>query len=112
MRRNQKRIAELNATIRKLEDRNTLLGDERNELVSWSQFSSVKCSRNIHCVMEVAHDRGKSMPIKGTVQQMFTKWYTTKRASQINRWKVTRVSAPSLLGKTLAFTILLKITMV
>ncbi|XP_012513694.1 PREDICTED: janus kinase and microtubule-interacting protein 2 [Propithecus coquereli] len=32
LRRNQKRIAELNATIRKLEDRNTLLGDERNEL--------------------------------------------------------------------------------
>ncbi|KAI1234287.1 hypothetical protein IHE44_0004006 [Lamprotornis superbus] len=33
LRRNQKRIAELNATIRKLEDRNTLLVDERNELV-------------------------------------------------------------------------------
>uniref|UniRef100_A0A8C0U4V7 Janus kinase and microtubule interacting protein 2 n=1 Tax=Cyanistes caeruleus TaxID=156563 RepID=A0A8C0U4V7_CYACU len=32
LRRNQKRIAELNATIRKLEDRNTLLVDERNEL--------------------------------------------------------------------------------
>lgn len=38
MRRNQKRIAELNATIRKLEDRNTLLGDERNELVSSKQI--------------------------------------------------------------------------
>lgn len=33
LRRNQKRIAELNATIRKLEDRNMLLVDERNELV-------------------------------------------------------------------------------
>nr|ABP62931.1 neuroendocrine long coiled-coil protein 1 [Pelophylax ridibundus] len=33
LRRNQKRMAELNATIRKLEDRNTLLGDERNELL-------------------------------------------------------------------------------
>ena len=38
LRRNQKRIAELNATIRKLEDRNTLLGDERNELVSSKQL--------------------------------------------------------------------------
>ncbi|XP_063784116.1 janus kinase and microtubule-interacting protein 2 isoform X1 [Pseudophryne corroboree] len=33
LRRNQRRIAELNATIRKLEDRNTLLVDERNELL-------------------------------------------------------------------------------
>lgn len=33
LRRNQRRIAELNSTIRKLEDRNTLLVDERNELV-------------------------------------------------------------------------------
>ncbi|XP_064422842.1 janus kinase and microtubule-interacting protein 2 isoform X3 [Latimeria chalumnae] len=33
LRRNQKRIGELNSTIRKLEDRNTLLVDERNELL-------------------------------------------------------------------------------
>lgn len=33
MRRNQRRVAELNSTIRKLEDRNNLLVDERNELV-------------------------------------------------------------------------------
>ena len=33
MRRNQRRVAELNSTIRKLEDRNSLLVDERNELV-------------------------------------------------------------------------------
>lgn len=33
MRRNQRRVAELNSTIRKLEDRNTLLVNERNELV-------------------------------------------------------------------------------
>lgn len=33
LRRNQRRIAELNSTIRKLEDRNSLLVDERNELV-------------------------------------------------------------------------------
>ncbi|KAI1902943.1 hypothetical protein AGOR_G00021500 [Albula goreensis] len=33
MRRNQRRIAELNSTIRRLEDRNTLLVDERNELL-------------------------------------------------------------------------------
>lgn len=33
MRRNQKRMSELKATIRKLEDRNTILVDERNELV-------------------------------------------------------------------------------
>jgi hypothetical protein len=33
MRRNQRRMADLNSTIRKLEDRNSLLVDERNELV-------------------------------------------------------------------------------
>ncbi|XP_069753914.1 janus kinase and microtubule-interacting protein 2 isoform X2 [Narcine bancroftii] len=33
LRRNQRRIADLNSTIRKLEDRNTLLVDERNELL-------------------------------------------------------------------------------
>ncbi|XP_062909740.1 janus kinase and microtubule-interacting protein 2-like isoform X1 [Mobula hypostoma] len=33
LRRNQRKIADLNATIRKLEDRNTLLVDERNELL-------------------------------------------------------------------------------
>ncbi|XP_055499351.1 janus kinase and microtubule-interacting protein 2 [Leucoraja erinacea] len=33
MRRNQRKIADLNSVIRKLEDRNTLLVDERNELV-------------------------------------------------------------------------------
>ncbi|XP_043925072.1 janus kinase and microtubule-interacting protein 2 isoform X2 [Protopterus annectens] len=33
LRRNQRKIAELNSTIRKLEDRNTLLVDERNELL-------------------------------------------------------------------------------
>ena len=33
MRRNQRRVADLNSTIRKLEDRNSLLVDERNELV-------------------------------------------------------------------------------
>lgn len=33
LRRNQRRIAELNSSIRKLEDRNSLLVDERNELV-------------------------------------------------------------------------------
>lgn len=34
VRRFQLKIAELNAVIRKLEDRNTLLADERNELVN------------------------------------------------------------------------------
>ncbi|XP_072923955.1 janus kinase and microtubule-interacting protein 2 isoform X2 [Hemitrygon akajei] len=33
LRRNQRKIADLNSTIRKLEDRNTLLVDERNELL-------------------------------------------------------------------------------
>lgn len=33
VRRFQLKIAELNSVIRKLEDRNTLLADERNELV-------------------------------------------------------------------------------
>lgn len=40
LRRNQRRIAELNSTIRKLEDRNSLLVDERNELVWQNEFSS------------------------------------------------------------------------
>ncbi len=36
MRRNQKRISEFKATIRKLEDRNAILVDERNELVCFN----------------------------------------------------------------------------
>lgn len=43
LRRNQKRMAELNATIRKLEDRNTLLGDERNELLRRVRESEKQC---------------------------------------------------------------------
>ncbi|KAH0501865.1 Janus kinase and microtubule-interacting protein 2 [Microtus ochrogaster] len=43
LRRNQKRIAELNATIRKLEDRNTLLGDERNELLKRVRETENQC---------------------------------------------------------------------
>lgn len=39
LRRNQRRIAELNSSIRKLEDRNSLLADERNELVWKNDFS-------------------------------------------------------------------------
>lgn len=39
LRRNQRRIAELNSTIRKLEDRNSLLVDERNELVWKNELS-------------------------------------------------------------------------
>lgn len=34
LRRNQRRIADLNCSVRKLEDRNSLLVDERNELVA------------------------------------------------------------------------------
>ncbi|XP_036381024.1 janus kinase and microtubule-interacting protein 2 [Megalops cyprinoides] len=43
MRRNQRRIGELNATIRKLEDRNTLLVDERNELLKRVRESEKQC---------------------------------------------------------------------
>ncbi|XP_028668560.1 janus kinase and microtubule-interacting protein 2 [Erpetoichthys calabaricus] len=43
LRRNQRRVAELNATIRKLEDRNTLLGDERNELLKRIRESEKQC---------------------------------------------------------------------
>ncbi|MEE6479541.1 hypothetical protein FKM82_012280 [Ascaphus truei] len=43
MRRNQRRIAELNATIRKLEDRNTLLVDERNELLRRVREAEKQC---------------------------------------------------------------------
>ncbi|XP_073431347.1 janus kinase and microtubule-interacting protein 2 [Dendrobates tinctorius] len=43
LRRNQKRMAELNATIRKLEDRNTLLVDERNELLRRVRESEKQC---------------------------------------------------------------------
>uniref|UniRef100_A0A3Q4GY52 Janus kinase and microtubule interacting protein 2 n=1 Tax=Neolamprologus brichardi TaxID=32507 RepID=A0A3Q4GY52_NEOBR len=43
MRRNQRRMAELNATIRKLEDRNSLLGDERNELLKRVRESEKQC---------------------------------------------------------------------
>ncbi|XP_078506781.1 janus kinase and microtubule-interacting protein 2 [Lissotriton helveticus] len=43
MRRNQRRMAELNATIRKLEDRNTLLVDERNELLRRVRETEKQC---------------------------------------------------------------------
>uniref|UniRef100_A0A3B4ADL3 Janus kinase and microtubule-interacting protein C-terminal domain-containing protein n=1 Tax=Periophthalmus magnuspinnatus TaxID=409849 RepID=A0A3B4ADL3_9GOBI len=43
MRRNQKRVAELNSTIRKLEDRNSLLVDERNELVKRVREGEKQC---------------------------------------------------------------------
>lgn len=41
VRRFQLKIAELNSVIRKLEDRNTLLADERNELVIGPQRQTV-----------------------------------------------------------------------
>ncbi|XP_075065749.1 janus kinase and microtubule-interacting protein 2 isoform X1 [Mixophyes fleayi] len=43
LRRNQRRVAELNATIRKLEDRNTLLVDERNELLRRVREAEKQC---------------------------------------------------------------------
>ncbi|MCJ8740992.1 hypothetical protein PDJAM_G00065490 [Pangasius djambal] len=43
MRRNQRRVAELNSTIRKLEDRNTLLVDERNELLKRVREAEKQC---------------------------------------------------------------------
>ncbi|KAM3869458.1 janus kinase and microtubule-interacting protein 2 isoform 2-T2 [Diretmus argenteus] len=43
MRRNQRRLAELNSTIRKLEDRNSLLVDERNELLKRVRESDKQC---------------------------------------------------------------------
>uniref|UniRef100_A0A8C7HG64 Janus kinase and microtubule interacting protein 2 n=1 Tax=Oncorhynchus kisutch TaxID=8019 RepID=A0A8C7HG64_ONCKI len=43
MRRNQRRMADLNSTIRKLEDRNSLLVDERNELLKRVRESEKQC---------------------------------------------------------------------
>ncbi|XP_056302599.1 janus kinase and microtubule-interacting protein 2 isoform X1 [Danio aesculapii] len=43
MRRNQKRVSELKATIRKLEDRNTILVDERNELLKRVRETEKQC---------------------------------------------------------------------
>uniref|UniRef100_A0A3Q3SWX7 Janus kinase and microtubule interacting protein 2 n=1 Tax=Mastacembelus armatus TaxID=205130 RepID=A0A3Q3SWX7_9TELE len=43
LRRNQRRMAELNSTIRKLEDRNSLLVDERNELLKRVRESEKQC---------------------------------------------------------------------
>ncbi|XP_060791806.1 janus kinase and microtubule-interacting protein 2 isoform X4 [Neoarius graeffei] len=43
MRRNQRRVAELNSTIRKLEDRNALLVDERNELLKRVRETEKQC---------------------------------------------------------------------
>uniref|UniRef100_A0A3Q3FSK1 Janus kinase and microtubule interacting protein 2 n=1 Tax=Labrus bergylta TaxID=56723 RepID=A0A3Q3FSK1_9LABR len=43
LRRNQRRMAELNSTIRKLEDRNSLLVDERNELLKRVRESVKQC---------------------------------------------------------------------
>uniref|UniRef100_A0A672HGG3 Janus kinase and microtubule-interacting protein 2-like n=1 Tax=Salarias fasciatus TaxID=181472 RepID=A0A672HGG3_SALFA len=43
LRRNQRRMAELNSTIRKLEDRNSILVDERNELLKRIRESEKQC---------------------------------------------------------------------
>ncbi|CAB1352976.1 unnamed protein product, partial [Coregonus sp. 'balchen'] len=43
MRRNQRRMADLNSTVRKLEDRNSLLVDERNELLKRVRESEKQC---------------------------------------------------------------------
>nr|XP_061800994.1 janus kinase and microtubule-interacting protein 2-like isoform X2 [Nerophis lumbriciformis] len=43
LRRNQRRVAELNSTIRKLEDRNSILVDERNELLKRVRESEKQC---------------------------------------------------------------------
>ncbi|TKS83078.1 Janus kinase and microtubule-interacting protein 2 CTCL tumor antigen HD-CL-04 [Collichthys lucidus] len=43
LRRNQRRMSELNSTIRKLEDRNSLLVDERNELLKRVRESEKQC---------------------------------------------------------------------
>uniref|UniRef100_A0A671S355 Janus kinase and microtubule interacting protein 2 n=1 Tax=Sinocyclocheilus anshuiensis TaxID=1608454 RepID=A0A671S355_9TELE len=43
MRRNQKRMSELKATIRKLEDRNSILVDERNELLKRAREAEKQC---------------------------------------------------------------------
>ncbi|XP_054481383.1 janus kinase and microtubule-interacting protein 2 isoform X2 [Anoplopoma fimbria] len=43
LRRNQRRMADLNSTIRKLEDRNSLLVDERNELLKRVRESEKHC---------------------------------------------------------------------
>ncbi|XP_051959748.1 janus kinase and microtubule-interacting protein 2 [Xyrauchen texanus] len=43
MRRNQKRVSELKASIRKLEDRNTILVDERNELLKRVREAEKQC---------------------------------------------------------------------
>ncbi|XP_058614911.1 janus kinase and microtubule-interacting protein 2 isoform X2 [Onychostoma macrolepis] len=43
MRRNQRRISELKATIRKLEDRNSILVDERNELLKRVREAEKQC---------------------------------------------------------------------
>uniref|UniRef100_A0A8C5N0Y1 Janus kinase and microtubule-interacting protein 2-like n=1 Tax=Gouania willdenowi TaxID=441366 RepID=A0A8C5N0Y1_GOUWI len=43
LRRNQRRMADLNSTIRKLEDRNSLLADERNELLKRIRETEKQC---------------------------------------------------------------------
>lgn len=52
MRRNQRRVAELNSTIRKLEDRNALLVDERNELVCQIFIIKLFCEHGSKAVTE------------------------------------------------------------
>ncbi|XP_006747851.1 janus kinase and microtubule-interacting protein 2-like [Leptonychotes weddellii] len=67
LRRNQKRIAELNATIRKLEDRNTLLGDERNEL--WIQQIEGAEAALHQKMMELESDMEQFCKIKGYLEE-------------------------------------------
>ncbi|XP_048851370.1 janus kinase and microtubule-interacting protein 2 [Brienomyrus brachyistius] len=70
MRRNQRRMAELNSSIRKLEDRNTLLVEERNELLKRVREAEKQCKpmmeknkllnkRNEELTQSLQHQEGK-----------------------------------------------------
>ncbi|XP_075297619.1 janus kinase and microtubule-interacting protein 2 isoform X6 [Opisthocomus hoazin] len=96
LRRNQKRIAELNATIRKLEDRNTLLVDERNELrEKMTSHPPLKKLRSLND-LDQANEEQETEFLKLQVieQQNIIDELTRDREKLIRRRKHKRSSKP------------------
>ncbi|KAJ6668001.1 hypothetical protein lerEdw1_016322 [Lerista edwardsae] len=96
LRRNQKRMAELNATIRKLEDRNTLLVDERNELKEkMTSHHPLKKLKSLND-LDQANDEQETEFLKLQVieQQNIIDELTRDREKLIRRRKHKRSSKP------------------
>lgn len=91
MRRFQLKIAELHSVIRKLEDRNALLADERNELVSdihakllGMQIQFCVTTRTLHCFPSLSPSSVQLKRVREAESQMKPMFEKNKRLSKKN----------------------------